>query len=64
MKKIFAILIAALLTISLFGCQASPDSNVVVGKDNDKMIQQAVSSSGDDPGTTPQNGELTYAALC
>ena len=45
MKKIFAILIAALLTISLFGCQASPDSNVVVGKDNDKMIQQAVSSS-------------------
>lgn len=64
MKKIFAILIAALLTISLFGCQASPDSNVVVGKDNDKMIEQAVSSSGDDPGTTPQNGELTYAALC
>lgn len=64
MKKMFAALIAAMLTISLFGCQPSPESAVVVGKDNDRMVEQAVSAADDAPATTPQDGELTYAALC
>lgn len=64
MKKLFAALIAAMLTISLFGCQPSPESAVVVGKDNDRMVEQAVSVADDAPATTPQDGELTYAALC
>lgn len=64
MKKLFAALFATLLAISLFGCQPSPESAVVVGKDNDKMVEQAVSTADNAPATMPQDGELTYAALC
>lgn len=64
MKKAFAILMAAMLTISLFGCQKTPESAVVVGKDNDRMVEQAVSAADDAPTTTLQDGTLSYAALC
>ena len=70
MKKVITILL--LIAVMVFGavaCQKTPDSPIVVGKDNEKLIEKAVASSdtpfsapsrysADEPLTNPQ-GSLT-----
>lgn len=70
MKKVITILL--LIAVMVFGavaCQKTPDSPIVVGKDNEKLIEKAVTSrdtpfsapsrySADEPLTNPQ-GSLT-----
>lgn len=46
MKKVITILL--LIAVMVFGavaCQKTPDSPIVVGKDNEKLIEKAVASS-------------------
>ena len=41
MKKVIALLLILLCVFSMAACQKTPESPVVVGKDNDKMIETA-----------------------
>ena len=43
MKKIIAILLITIMAIGAAACQKTPESPIVVGKDNTRMIEQAVS---------------------
>lgn len=70
MKKILFVLLAVLMALPSFtACQKTPESPIVVGKDNEKLIEKAVASSdtpfsapsrysADEPLTNPQ-GSLT-----
>ena len=50
MKKVIALLLILMTVIGAAGCQKTPESPVVVGKDNDKLIEQA--NSLEDPSLT------------
>lgn len=69
MKKVIAILLIAVMALGTAACQKTPESPIVVGKNNDKLIEKAVTSrdtpfsapsrySADEPLTNPQ-GSLT-----
>lgn len=70
MKKVITILLLiAVMVFDAVACQKTPDSPIVVGKDNEKLIEKAVASSdtpfsapsrysADEPLTNPQ-GSLT-----
>lgn len=69
MKKIIAILLITIMAIGTAACQKTPESPIVVGKNNEKLIEKAVTSrdtpfsapsrySADEPLTNPQ-GSLT-----
>lgn len=69
MKKIIAILLITIMAIGAAACQKTPGSPIVVGKNNEKLIEKAVTSrdtpfsapsrySADEPLTNPQ-GSLT-----
>lgn len=53
MKRIFSITLSLILTLTLSACQATPESEYVVQKDTERMIEQAVAY---EQGTT--SGEL------
>ena len=46
MKKIFLILLTAIMMISVVACQATPDEVVVVQKDTDRLIEKAEEDNG------------------
>ena len=48
MKKIFLILLTAIMMLSAVACQATPDEVVVVQKDTDRLIEQASSEENGD----------------
>lgn len=69
MKKVIAILLITVMALGAVACQKTPESPIVVGKDNEKLIEKAVTSrdtpfsapsrySADEPLTNPQ-GSLT-----
>ena len=69
MKRYIAILLCMVVAAGVAACQKTPDSPIVVGKDNEKLIEKAVASSdtpfsapsrysADEPLTNPQ-GSLT-----
>lgn len=70
MKKVFSATLVLLLILSVFsGCQKSPDSPIVIGKDNENLIEKAQETdsapfsapdrySAEEPVTNPQ-GTLT-----
>ena len=69
MKRYIAILLCMAVAAGVAACQKTPDSPIVVGKDNEKLIEKAVASrdtpfsapsrySADEPLTNPQ-GSLT-----
>lgn len=69
MKKVIAILLIAVMALGTAACQKTPESPIVVGKNNEKLIEKAVTSrdtpfsapsrySADEPLTNPQ-GSLT-----
>lgn len=69
MKKVIALLLIAVMAFGAVACQKTPESPIVVGKDNEKLIEKAVASSdtpfsapsrysADGPLTNPQ-GSLT-----
>ena len=41
MKKIIAILLITVMAFGAAACQKTPESPIVVGKDNNRMIEQA-----------------------
>lgn len=43
-KKAIALIATVLSSFCLISCQATPESNIVVGKDSDRMIEQATES--------------------
>lgn len=58
MKKILFVLLAVLMALPSFtACQKTPDSPIVVGKDNEKLIEKAVASSD-----TPFSAPSRYSA--
>ena len=69
MKKVIAILLIAVMALGTAACQKTPESPIIVGKNNEKLIEKAVTSrdtpfsapsrySADEPLTNPQ-GSLT-----
>ena len=45
MKKVIAILLIAVMALGTAACQKTPESPIVVGKNNEKLIEKAVTSS-------------------
>lgn len=44
MKKVIAILLITVMALGAVACQKTPESPIVVGKDNEKLIEKAVTS--------------------
>ena len=44
MKKVIAILLIAVMALGTAACQKTPESPIVVGKNNEKLIEKAVTS--------------------
>ena len=42
MKKVIAILLIAVMALGTAACQKTPESPIVVGKNNEKLIEKAV----------------------
>ena len=42
MKKIISFFIGLIVIISMTGCQKTPDSPIVIGKDYEEMMNQAL----------------------
>ena len=58
MKKISIVLATALLSMSFIGCQKTPDSPIVIGKDYDKMVNQALLGQPTDEPIAEQIGAV------
>lgn len=57
MKKIIAILLITIMAIGAAACQKTPESPIVVGKNNEKLIEKAITSSD-----TPFSAPSRYSA--
>ena len=58
-------LAACAAALALCGCQATPDAPIVVGKDNEVMIELALATPAPGAADTPEAGAAEdYAALC
>ena len=64
MKKRIAILLIAIMAIGAAACQKTPESPIVVGKDNKRMIEQAVSSTYVPAMADKDCGNISYGELC
>ena len=64
MKKIIAILLITVMAIGAAACQKTPESPIVVGKDNNRMIEQAVSSTYVPAMADKDGGNISYGELC
>ena len=63
MKRVIALLLILMCVIGAAGCQKTPESPIVVGKDYEKMIEQAVSGEKTDDSATQQTGEKADASV-
>lgn len=64
MKKILPVLLAMLVITALFfGCQATPEQDIVVQKDMEQMIEKGLEESGDTT-VSPSIDVTDYAMLC
>ncbi|MDD5017044.1 MAG: DUF6034 family protein [Eubacteriales bacterium] len=61
MKRIIAMLIAAVICTALLGCQATPENPVVIQKDMEQMIEKGMAES--DTSSAIQNIK-DYSGLC
>ena len=64
MKKRIAILLITIMAIGAAACQKTPESPIVVGKDNNRMIEQAVSSTYVPAMADKDGGNISYGELC
>ena len=65
MKRIIYLLLTALMFIGMLSaCQKTPESPIVVGKDNNRMIEQAVSSTYVPAMADKDGGNISYGELC
>ena len=64
MKKIIAILLITIMALGAAACQKTPESPIVVGKDNNRMIEQAVSSTYVPAMADKDGGNISYGELC
>jgi len=56
MKRVIALLLILMTVIGTSGCQKTPESPIVVGKDHEQMIEQAVSGEKTDDSAAQQVG--------
>ncbi len=63
MKRIICIILAAILFACLAGCQKSPESPIVVGKNVDLLIDKATEADSDEDTQTPAPEASDYSAL-
>ena len=65
MKKVIAILLITVMAFGAAACQKTPESPIVVGKDNERMIEQAISSTQVPAVVTEDSEEdISYGELC
>ena len=57
MKKVIAILLIAVMALGTAACQKTPESPIIVGKNNEKLIEKAVTSRD-----TPFSAPSRYSA--
>ena len=62
MKKAIAICLLSIFLLS--GCQPTPETPIVVGKDNDAMIEQAVQGENAVSPAPEDGNAIPYAELC
>ena len=58
MKRVIALLLILMCVIGAAGCQKTPESPIVVGKNHEQMIEQAVSGEKTDDSAAQQVGAI------
>ena len=64
MKKVIAILLITVMAFGAAACQKTPESPIVVGKDNERMIEQAISSTQPSAVVNEDSENISYGELC